>query len=381
MFMGRSSTQILVRKIVESLTKGTKSITELAEATGFDRTAISKYASILAESGLLLEEQEGTSKRFTLIPTYRSDTYFGLPLDQSAEKQVSSVYHLIRKHWNEISSKKLLGTHAQKILYKVISSCDELKVPFGWYIYGGISVVTYDASKEYAYYGLPGKIEDCIKEATADYEKNEHAWEAKKQQYNEEPNALFSTKEEILSILYSPDFDSHPKRSLFVLVKKIRKLISLAPKGPQPQYSEILDAYQDLMLDITNKLGEAVILPRKREITVLFEAIWRYIALFNFKQGLGNFYSQKILDIHFQLDIKQQEGEIVELGTQLQSLVPEDEITDPLKKQLHEALSQMKPLSPEEQKKQKEEMGKLRKELGEERFQVWLLEQAGLLKI
>jgi len=256
-----------------------------------------------------------------------------------------------------------------------------MKIPIGWYIYGGISIVTYDVSKEYAYYGLPSKVEDCIKDVTTDYEKNEHAWQAKKQQYGEEHKELFSTKEEILSILYSPDFDSHPKRSLFILVKKLRKLISLAPKGPQPQYSEILEAYQDLMLDITNKLDESVILPKKREITVLFEAIWRYVALFNFKQDLHKFYSQKILDIHFQLDIKQQEGEIAGLGTELQSLVPEDEITDPLKKQLHEALSKLKILSPEEQKKQKEEMDKLRKELGEEKFQAWLLEQAGLLKI
>jgi hypothetical protein len=376
--MGRGSTQLLIRKVVESLSKSPKTITELADETGMDRTAISRYVNILIKSGLLIEDQDGTNKKLILTPSYRLDTYFGLPLEQMAEKQLRSIYHLIRKNWTAITTKKLLSTHAQKIAYEVITTCDDLKIPVGWYIYGGISALVYDDSAQYDYYKLPIKIESCIREVTAKYSKNEYAWQSKKLQYEEKYKELYVTKEEILSILYSGDFDKHPKNSLYVSLKKIRKLISSAPKESDPDYPELLGAYQDLMLDISTKLDETTILSRKRQIILLFEAVWKYIALFNFKQELGKFYSEKILNLHFHLDIKQQEDDIVELGAELQSQIPEDDIKDSIKKKLHEALSQIKSLNLDEQKKQKEEMNAMREKLGEEKFQKWLLQEVGL---
>lgn len=375
--MGRGSTQILIQKIVECLTKSSKSITEIAEETDLDRTAIIKYLNILKEGGLLLEEQKGTSKIFTLAPTYRTDTYFGLPLDEKTEKDINSLFYSIGKNWMKHTTKKLLRTHAQKIAYKVISLCD-LKIPSGWYIYGGISIVSYDDSQEYNYYELPKEVEVCVEQITVEYVKNEFAWQSKKQQYEEAGKNLYLIKEEILSIIYSPEFDKHPQNSLHILAKKIRKLISLAPKDPRQDYGEILDSYQDLMFDIPNKINESLILEHKRELIVLFEAIWKYIALFNFKNDLKRYYSEKILNAHFELDILQQEDEIIELGTQLQSLIPEEEITDPLKKQLHEVLSNIRILSPEEKKKQKEKIDKLKKKLGNKKFQEYLLNEVGL---
>ena len=125
--------------------------------------------------------------------------------------------------------------------------------------------------------------------------------------------------------------------------------------------------------NLTNKLDKTVILEQKQEIILLFQAIWKYIALFNFKQDLRSYYSESILKIHFELDILQQENELIDRGTELQSLIPEDIITDPLKKKLHDALSQIKIISPEEREKQKENMKKLKKELGDEEFQKHLL--------
>jgi hypothetical protein len=141
---------------------------------------------------------------------------------------------------------------------------------------------------------------------------------------------------------------------------------------------EVLDSYQDLMLDLSNKIEEKVLSEHKREIILLFESVWKYIALFNFKSDLKEFYSDAILEAHFKLDILQQEDDIIELGTELQEYVPEDIITDPLKKKMYEALSNIKLLNSDEQKTQKEYLDKIEKELGPEKFQEFLLEQAGL---
>jgi DNA-binding transcriptional ArsR family regulator len=375
--MGRGSTQILIRKIVTSLAKSPKSISQLAEETELDRTAIVKYLNILKESGLLIEEAEGTSKIFTIVPTYRTDTYFGLPLDEETEKKVNTLYHLIKKNWLQQTTRDLLRTHAQKIAYKVISSC-ELNIPSGWYIYGGISIASYDDSMDYHYYGFPKDTEKCIKEVTAEFAKNKHAWQSKKQQYEEAGKELYTTKEEILSILYSGRFESHPKNSMYILVKKLRRLISLAPKDSSEDYHDIVDSFQDLMLDITNKLTDDQISMKKREIISLFESVWKYIALFNFKHDLTNYYSKQVLDIHFKLDILQQEDEVIEYGSDLQLAIPENEETNEIKSKLDKALKQIKPLSLKEQEERKKEIQKMKKELGEKEFQKYLLKSVGL---
>ncbi len=373
--MGRGSTQSLIREILKSLAESPKTISEIAEAIDLDRTAISRYVNLLKESGLLVEEQIGTSKKFTIIPTYREDTYFGLPLDKEVEKQISSVFYLIKKYWSEKTSKKLLNTHAQKIAFKVIRLCDELKIPFGWYLYGGIEVGTYDDSKNYIFYETSEKVVRVVKEVTEEYAINDYAWQSKKLQYEQAPEH-YSVKEEILSILYGPTISEDPKRSLHVIIKKVRRLISLAPKVDRKEYNNILDAYQDLLLDLYNKVDDEVLKEHKREFIILFEAVWKYIALFNFKNDLLKFYPKKILDVHFFLDIKQQEDEIIELGSYLQSLVPEDE--DPLRKKLNEALDKMLVADKEKLKKQNEELEKIKQEKGLEEFNEELFRRVGL---
>ena len=168
------------------------------------------------------------------------------------------------------------------------------------------------------------------------------------------------------------------QKILPIIVKQLRKLIELAPKNSSEVYSDILDSYQDLMLDITTKLDKKTILEHKQDIIKLFEAIWRYIALFNFKHDLNEYYSKDILDIHFKLDISQQENEIIELGTDLQLLISEEEPTDTLHKKLDDALSQIQLLTPEARKEQENKMKKLKKELGEEKYKEYLLKEFGL---
>ncbi len=377
--MGRGSTQLLIKRIVECLAKGPQSITSIAEETGFDRTAITNYLQALKESGLLVEEQQGTSKVFSVKSIFRRDTYFGLPLTPDQEKTFESLFYAIKKYWREQTSEKLLSTHAQKIAYDVIEKC-KLKLPSGWYIYGGISVLSFDEHKEYSYTGLSADIEKCIKSVTSEHAKNKFAWQIKVQQYKKYQKEMYLLKEHILSLLYSKEFDSHPKNSLFVLIKMVRKLISLAPKDEREDYSEILESYQDLMLDIVDNLDDSQIIQRKRDIVMIFEMTWKYIALFNFKKDLSEFYAKTILDNHFLTDIKQQEDEIVELGSELQSLIlhKEDQSKTALRGQLIEALAQMKSPSVEDVNKKKLEVEKKKKNMGEEAFQEDLLKKAGL---
>jgi len=375
--MGRGSTRGVVRGIANSLKNGCKTISDISEETDLDRTAVSKYIKILNEAGLLVEEVKGTKKFFSFSPNFRDDTYFGLPLTKKAEEQAYSLFYLIRKFWKENSNKKLLRTTVQKIAYEVIKKCN-LDIPTGWYIYGGILVVAYDDSKDYTYSGFPKPIETCVQETTLAYSKFNHAFECKNKQYGDEQNALYDVKEEILKIFYSPKFYDHPKNSIYVINKKLRKLLRLAVVPSRKEYVGLIDAFDDLMTDISIKFNDKQILDISRNIVALFESIWKYIGMFNFKNDLKNNYSKEILYSRFIFDIIKQEDEIVELGTELQSIIPEDEIKDPLKKQLYESLDKIKPLSSEEQTLERKKLNKLKKELGLKKFNEYLRKKAGL---
>ena len=183
-------------------------------------------------------------------------------------------------------------------------------------------------------------------------------------------------KEEIRSILYGPEFAADPKRSINALVNKIRKFVSLSPRTGRTEYDEILDAYRDLMVDIS-KLENDFIASHKKEIEILFEKVWKYVKTFSLRDGLRNSHSEK-QDARLMADIRQQEDEITELGTQLQSLVPKKEITDPLAKKLKEALSGIRILSPAEQKVQKAKIERLKQKMGLEKFNEYLRKEAGL---
>ena len=377
--MGRGSTQVLIKKIFECLAKGQRTVTEISQETGLDRTAISKYIKILIETKLIMEETVGTSKVLTIAPSYNKEAYFGLPFSDEVRKDFHTLYYLIKKNWYEATNKRL--TNAKKIAYQIINSFPELKhLPKGWYQYGGTDVFVFDNDADYTYTGFPKKIEDAIKEVTKACSKIDHAYQIKNMQYKAEPKILYDTKEQILSILYSSKFDLHPKSSFAMIVKYLKKLLDVAPKNSNKDYKDTLDAYYELMFDIYSKLDDKIIIEQKRNIIPLFEAMWKYIAMFNFEKDLfeNKYYSSDVLDAHFYFDIVQQDAEVVEAGIELQALIPEDEITDPVKKKLHEALSQIRLLTPEESKVKQKEMDDYRDKHGLKALNEKLRKESGL---
>ena len=380
--MGRGSTQILIRKIVESLAKGPKSITEIAEETGLDRTAIARYLNLLKESGFLKEEEKGTSKIFHISSTYRLDTYFGLPIDDKTNKLIDSLYYLIKKKWKEKTQRKLLKTTAQKILYEVIQKAN-LKIPHGWYIYGGIPIKPYDYYTAYTFSGLDENVVAVVDSAVTDYD-HKFAYESKQHQYRDAKKEVYDVKEEILRLLYSKNFS---KNSMFVFQKLYSKFIRLIPKGDKI-YDELINDYMTLIIDITRKWDDFVdekddrnFAEFKQKLISSFEALWRLVALFNFKKDLfeGKFYPRIVLDEHFKLNIEQAKEELIEIGSELNEMIPFEEPDDPVYRKIKEALRKAnKPVSKEELREQNEELEKIKREKGLKAFQEELRKRVGL---
>jgi len=380
--MGRGSTQILIKKIVECLAKGPKSISEIANETELDRTAIVKYLNILKDSKFLKQEEKGTSKIFHLSSTYRLDTYFGLPIDKKTDNQIDSLYHLIKKKWKEITGRKLLKTTAQKIMYKVIKECN-LKIPIGWYIYGGICIKPYDYYSIYDFKGLKDKVIGCVNETVVEYSKNNFAYESKQQQYKEAGKDLYDLKEEILKLLYSQNFS---QKSMFIFQKYYTKFIRLIPKGDLV-YNDLAEDYMTLIIDITKNWDDFVqekndrnFAEFKQKLISSFESLWKLVALFNFKKDLfdDGFYLQSVLDEHFKFDIGQSKEELIEIGSELNDMIPYEEPDDPVYRQIKEIFANARTLSKEESEKVIKEMEEYKRKHGLKAFNDKLKKDFGL---
>jgi len=380
--MGRGSTQKLIRRIVETLVKGPKSITEIAKETGLDRASIAKYLNLLRDSGFLKEEKKGASKIFSLSSNYRSDTYFGLPLDEETNKLIDSLYYLIRKKWKELTKRKLLKTTAQKILYEVIQKAN-LRIPNGWYLYGGVPIKPYDYYTTYVFTGLDEDVVAVVDSVVIDY-NHKFAYESKQHQYKNAKKELFNVKEEILRLLHSKNFS---KDSMFVFQKLYSKLMRLVPKGDEV-YDELINEYMTLLIDIIKNWDNFIdekndrnFAEFKQKLTSSFEALWRLVAMFNFKKDLleGDFYSKNVLDEHFKTDIKQAKEELIEICSELYDMIPFEEPEDALYQQIKEALHKAnEPISKEELRKQNEELDRIEREEGLEALQKELRRRAGL---
>ena len=67
-------------------------------------------------------------------------------------------------------------------MYQVIETCN-LKIPHGWYIYGGICVKPFDYTKTYDFSGVSDHIITCVNETVVEYSKNNFEYESKQLQY------------------------------------------------------------------------------------------------------------------------------------------------------------------------------------------------------
>lgn len=322
--MGKGSTQVLIKKILNSLSKAPKSTTEIAKETGLDRTAITRYLNVLKQSKLVVEEQKGTSKKFILSLNYRSDTYFGLSLDSKTNNLIDSIYYLIQKTWK---GRKLLKTTAQKIIYQVIHKLN-LNIPNGWYLYGGICIKPYNSMHEFT--GLKKNISLCVKETIEEYSVNQFEYESKQLQYKKFGNELYIIKEDILKLLYSSNFS---KNSMFVFQKLFGRFWREVPKGDK-LYSDLINDYDTLLIDITKNWDEIVgkndFTEFKQKLIHSFEALWKMIALYNFKSDLTKFYLKTELEEHFKFEISQAKEELIDAGSEINEIIPFEEPEDPL---------------------------------------------------
>ena len=380
--MKRKSAKELIKRILNSISETPKSIHEIAKDCGSNWESIKVYLETLRESGVVQETEMGNKRVFS-IPQYeiikKTGNYFDLPIIETDETLIDSLFFKIREEWKKKTGNIPGSIQVQKSLARINKICN-LKLPMGWYCFGPMCVKPYNRGMEYSYVELDDNIQKCVIETVSEYSTEHSAYTLKLRHYNEENNELYLTKEILLTLLSSKDFS---KKYVQEINTQLYALLKHTPPIFDEIVKDIVNEFVSVVMQLVNNLTDDDLQLVKNDIYTAFNEVWKIIALYNYFSDLEPYYvknfSREIELKHFLTEMTLQKLEVVEYLKHLNDLVPvQPEPDDKSYRRLKSLLISMTPLPVEEQKKREQELESKKKELGHEKFQEWLLEQAGL---
>jgi len=93
---------------------------------------------------------------------------------------------------------------------------------------------------------------------------------------------------------------------------------------------------------------------------------------------MGSFYLEKELDEHFKFDVAQAKEDLIEIGSEINDMIPFEEPDDPLYQKIKAIRTNAKPVDKEELRKQNEELDKIKEEKGHDEYYKEVRKRFGL---
>ncbi|MBI2129188.1 hypothetical protein HYU07_03020 [Candidatus Woesearchaeota archaeon] len=380
--MERKSAKELIKRILKSVSEAPKSIHEIAKDCESNWESIKIYLESLKEAGVLLETEIANKRVFSLVQcdkTNKTGNYFDLPIRSEDEKLIDSLFSKIKEEWKQKTGIIPGRIQVQKTLARINKECN-LNLPIGWYQFGTLCVKPYDQNLDYDFSGLNDEVNKCIVDIVGTYSKEVNATALKLRHYNEENHTLYKTKEMLLSLLSSSNFS---KKYIQEINNQLYTLLKNSPPIFDKVSKRLVNDFVGLVLQMVNAISDEDLKMVKNDIYQSFNEIWKLIALYNYFSDLEPYYSNnfsKELELkHFISEMNTQKMEVIEHLKYLNDLLPRQaEPDDETYRKIKAMLSSVVLLTEDEQKKQEKFLEQKEKELGHDKFQEWLLEQAGL---
>jgi len=303
----------LLTAIINELTNNSeKTVNEITESLNSNWTSVQKYLESMVASGLAKKREAGNRTYYKLKEDtkFRQDTYFGLPIGEEQIELLKNLYSYIIAQWKIKKGKTPTQMELYKTAHDINKDCN-LKLPFGWYIYGAIPVLTATSEIPEAF-NLSNEITTCADKVIQKYLHNTYAWQTKMQQYRQEKKELYLKKEQILAKLYKKEFNQQLYSDLDLL------FITASELTRNKLDSKIFDSYPVILEDyvkqyfLPNKEKEEVY-EIKEEIDNSFKQIWELIAMHNFKKDMEAYYDKSILEDHIGIHINEQRKIVLNL--------------------------------------------------------------------
>ncbi|MDY6788405.1 MAG: hypothetical protein SVV03_00415, partial [Candidatus Nanohaloarchaea archaeon] len=210
-------------------------------------------------------------------------------------------------------------------LLAVVNDRLDLGLPVAWYMYGEMCAVDPGAVTGPAP-ETPRDVnglDHAIDETLEDYSDIQTTTELIDRRYAEKDRKLYLIKEEL-----DNDHLSGGVKDLRKAPRKLYRLLHHLPDIEEDETLNMIDEFIGIASDIAGNIETEEQLRRIRsELLGAFEAVWRLIALHNYKQELEEkgFYSENTLELKFQPDIIAQKEEVDERLEALADMAPQPE--------------------------------------------------------
>ncbi len=288
----RTKKDKILQDISSALKKKPMTINELAETIDLNWTTVRDNLKILENLGLVNFEHEKSKKIYFVkedltIKVKRSNTFFGLPISSEQEKIFNTLFSKTRELWVKVTGKEPGKTKVYKTAVEAIKELG-LEVPYGWYKFGEVCLMTYEPEKEYVPEIQIPKIDSVIERIIEKF-KTMNTLELEIYCYSK--NSLYKSSLEIRKKLIECGGNI---KNLEGLQKDLYTFLFSMKKGVYDE--ETFDLVRDFVI-ITSFLvnSKKNALP---QIILAFETIWSLIAIFNFMYSLEKEfgYSRKMLE-------------------------------------------------------------------------------------
>ncbi len=304
----RTNKDVLYKKILSCLKQDELSISDISTREEINWETTRRNLEILKGLGIIAEK-EADGKRIFFIkdPSFiegNPDTLLGLSLTEEQRETANSLFNKIKRTWYKHSTKPLKKTFLQKIAVKLIKDNDIKNIPYGWYLFGMMSVLQCDPSLEIEVKNdyLKDKYDAQIDKTVIEYQKFDTTKDLLIFQYQAEQNDLYLTRLKLCSDFLSPIAESD-----LPMIKKRLVDFALCLKKSEDNIKviELANAFISITIQLINKLNINELEDIRPNIINTFEALWECIATYNLYHSLleNKFYTKEELSKRYQLKI------------------------------------------------------------------------------
>lgn len=346
----------LIQKIMQSLSKGSKTINEIAENSGSNWDTINQNLDILKKLDIVEEGSEDNKKIFKLKKNeviYRDDTLFGLPISNDAENLCNYLFVKIKEKWLQKKQCIPNKTQMQKVVAEIANNVGAFSIiPRGWYLFGEMCTLQYSPDKNYQYKQVKEEAEwdTDINKAIDIYSKYEHTREILFEQYQRRGKALYLNKLNLQQALYSK-IDSETKKLISRLLYNFAMEFPL--KEDNNDILEMLNMYVSITGQILLEKSDNDIVEIQPLLIDCFIAVWELIAMYNLLDSLaeGKFESRDTLWKYFKGRVELSKTECIEYLSELNNYIPPKAVGNSTS--LHKLMGSVKPRELSEEDKNK----------------------------
>ncbi len=312
----KTSSGKIVRDILAAL-DSPKSIMEVAKECNINWESARKYMQVLAEAGVLEERQGGKARVFVRKDFLRDpENFFGLPLDREMKEMIDGLYGAIERAWMKKHGSKPAKTFVYKILWELNKDRD-IRIPMGWYLFGAICVRPYSPDRQYPH-KVSKEDKKKIVELVNKYSRFHSTYKLMRYHYIEERNELYKKRLELKQLLVAG-----PPGEIESMVYDF---VSYTPEMDS-ESSKLVNEFLAMVIDAFKLVDKRELPTVQSELLTSFESLWKLIALFNFKEDMGNFYDKEVLKKLIDPEIEIQKLETLEQFLVLSEFIPERKLS------------------------------------------------------